>query len=88
MAVYNNPRPGEIAAAFTPFRRFSGIEYEKAVGLMGNPELLGEYESVCAAFYGGDTGDASCERVRLSRRELCRRLSIPDAAAPSRRPRP
>jgi hypothetical protein len=72
VTIHRVPQPGAIAAAFIA-GSFEAV-YETRLGAMTAIDLLQEYETVCAAFYAGDTSKLSCERVRLTRRVMARRL--------------
>jgi hypothetical protein len=65
-------KPGLMGAAFAP--RFRAVEYSYRLACMSGTDLFAEYEAQCARFYKGDVSDYSCERVRLCRREVLRRI--------------
>jgi hypothetical protein len=51
-----------------------GAAYSFRLACMSGTDLFAEYEAQCARFYKGDVSDYSCERVRLCRREVLRRI--------------
>lgn len=59
-------QPGLIASAFTP-------AYEAHLSSLGKRDLLAEYELVVVTFTLEATGP-NCERVKLARREIARRI--------------
>jgi hypothetical protein len=51
------------------------MNYETSLTQMPTIDLLQEYESMMLAFAAGESPGLNCERVRLVRREVGRRLS-------------
>lgn len=72
---YAMPRPGTIASALLQ-------PYERHLTGLGTADLLFEFESAVSEFAAGESVSANCERVRLCRREMARRLFAPGLPAP------
>jgi hypothetical protein len=74
VTVYNTPRPGEIAAAFTP-HSFDADAYEFSLAALSKGDLILEFRDVVAKQATGDSAGLNCEKARRCARVIARRMS-------------